>query len=119
MQKTLAALLLLAACAQSSQPAPTSPDPVPASPGPGEPPGASTPQPGSPAPCTAGQEWFTPAAGEGALPANGCYTRCDSIACPSGQVCRTVATNPCGPTEDGQVKSCMQASQQSRVCLSS
>src|SRR5687767_8559091 len=76
MQKTLAALLLLAACAQSSQPAPTSPDPVPASPGPGEPPGASTPQPGSPAPCTAGQEWFTPAGGEGALPANGCYTRC-------------------------------------------
>ena len=51
------------------------------------------------------------------LPANGCYTRCEATTCPSGQVCRTVSSNPCGATEDGQVKSCMAVSQQTRVCL--
>ena len=117
--KTLAVLLTLAACARPSQPAPLSPGPAPSSPGPGEQPEASAdpaPQAGSAAPCTAGQEWFTPGPGADPLPANGCYTRCEA-ACPSGQMCRTVSTNPCGPTEDGQVKSCMAVSQQSRVCL--
>lgn len=112
MLKHLAALLVLAACAAPPQPAPATPDPAPASPAP-------VAQPGGPPPCTGGQQWFTPAGPEGeALPASGCYTRCDSSACPSGQVCRAVITNPCGPTEDGQVKSCMAAGQQSSVCLS-
>ncbi len=108
----LALLLALAACARSPQPAPLAPAPAPA----GEPSAASH-EPGSPAPCSAGQEWFTPASGADPLPASGCYTRCDTTTCPSGQTCRTVSTNPCGPNEDGQVKSCMAVSQDSRVCL--
>jgi hypothetical protein len=32
-------------------------------------------------------------------------------------VCSTVTTNPCGETEDGQFRTCMQASTQSRLCL--
>lgn len=110
MPKTLAALLLLlAACAQS-QPGPNTPDGESAS-------ADEAPPPGSPAPCTAGQEWFTSAPSSDSLPGNGCYTRCDSSECPSGQVCRTANVNPCGPTEDGEVRSCTAASQQSRVCL--
>jgi hypothetical protein len=29
-----------------------------------------------------------------------------------------VTTNPCGETEDGQIRACMQASTQTRLCLS-
>lgn len=113
MLRTLAALVL-AACAPSTQPAPNAPDAAPASSGAA--PDAA--QPGSPPPCTGGQAWFTPAGDDNALPASGCYTPCDAAACPAGQVCKTVITNPCGPTADGQVKTCMQAGQQSQVCLS-
>jgi hypothetical protein len=110
--KLLAALLALAACAQSS-PAPTT---TPATPPDAT--AAAAPAPGSPPPCTSGQQWFTPAGSDGdALPGEGCYTPCAAAACPSGQVCRAVTTNPCGKTEDGQVKSCMQAGAQSSVCL--
>jgi hypothetical protein len=117
MLKPLAALavaLALSSCARASQPAPRAPDPAPAAPD--VQPEVST-TPGSPAPCANGQEWYTPGPGDNALPARGCYTRCDAATCPSGQACRTVVTNPCGETEDGQVKSCMAVSQDSRVCL--
>ena len=121
MHKPLAALaalvvaLGLAACARSSQPAPQGPEPTAPTAG-GE--VAASPEPGGAAPCTGGQQWLTPGPGDNPLPAGGCYTGCDAAACPSSQVCRDVSTNPCGQTEDGQVKSCMAVSQQSRVCLS-
>lgn len=112
MLRALSIFLVLAACAPSTQPTPIAPEPAPAAGNPGE-----APRPGGPPPCTTGQEWFTPGAGAGAQLTSGCYTRCDAAVCPSGQVCQSVTVNPCGQTEDGQVRSCMQASQQSRLCL--
>lgn len=116
MQKLVALVIALglAACARSSQPASQGPEPAAPSAA-GE--VAASPAPGSPAPCSGGQQWLTPGPGDDPLPAGGCYTGCDSSACPSGQVCRDVSTNPCGQTEDGQVRSCMAVSQQARVCL--
>lgn len=105
MLRTLSALLALAACTPAAQPGPTAP-------------GAPTaaPAPASPPPCTAGQEWYTPGGDEARI-TGACYTRCDAAACPSGQVCTDVITNPCGETETGEVRSCMAASTQSRLCL--
>jgi|JI9StandDraft_2_1071091.scaffolds.fasta_scaffold105010_2 hypothetical protein len=114
MLRILSALLALAACAPSTQPAPTAPDPAPGSPAPNAP--TAAPQPGGAPPCAGDQGWYTPAGDETRI-TKGCYTRCDSAACPSGQVCTEVTTNPCGETETGQVKSCMAASTRSRLCL--
>lgn len=110
MLRIFSALLVLAACAPSTQPAPT----TPGSPAPGAP--TAAPQPGSAPPCTGGQQWVT-AAGDETRISRGCYTGCAEAACPSGQVCTDVTTNPCGETETGQVKSCMAASTRSRLCL--
>jgi hypothetical protein len=105
--KFVAVLLLLSACKSPSEPAPVAPAPV-------EPGKASAPAETSG--CAAqGKQWFVPG-GEATIE-KGCYTRCDASPCPSGEVCTTVTTNPCGETEDGQFRSCMQAGQASRLCL--
>ncbi|HWB75262.1 MAG TPA: hypothetical protein VG755_09905 [Nannocystaceae bacterium] len=65
----------------------------------------------------AGKEWFTPAGDAAPTIGKGCFTRCDTTACASGEVCSTVLTNPCGETEDGQFLACAQASTQTRLCL--
>jgi hypothetical protein len=65
----------------------------------------------------AGKEWFTPAGDGEPRITKGCFTRCETTACPSGHTCEAVTTNPCGETEDGQVLACMQASTQTRLCL--
>ena len=111
MHRIFSALLVLAACAPSAQPGPTAPGP--ASPEPGG--STVAPAPGSPPPCTAGQAWYTPAGDETRI-TGACYTPCDTT-CPIGQVCTDVLTNPCGANEQGQVRTCMAASTQSRLCL--
>lgn len=114
--KSLALLLILSACKSASQPAPIAQVPAggPSAPGKSDDGDASGESGGCAA---AGKEWFTPAGDDAPTIDKGCFTRCDTAACPSGHVCSTVTTNPCGETEDGQFRTCMQASTQSRLCL--
>lgn len=110
--KSLALLLLLCTCKSAPSPAPIVQAPFAGTP----PPEVHEAAGESPGCAELGMEWFTPASNEPRI-GQGCFTRCDTTACPSDQACRTVTTNPCGPTEDGQVRTCMQASTETRLCL--
>jgi hypothetical protein len=113
--KSLALLLILSACKSASQPAPIAEAPAAGPSAPVKPDGDAAGESGGCA--AAGKEWFTPAGDAEPTISKGCFTRCDTTGCPSGHECRTVTTNPCGETEDGQVRTCTQASTQTRLCL--
>jgi hypothetical protein len=101
---SLALVLVLSACARPTQPAPSRPDDGDA--------------PGESGGCAAsGKEWFTPAGSGEPTISPGCFARCEATACGSGYVCSTVMTNPCGETEDGQMRTCMAVAQTTRLCL--
>ena len=110
--KSLALLLILSACKSASAPAPIA-EPAAGPSAPVEPDDGDA----SGGCAAAGKEWFTPANDGAAKISKGCFTRCDTTACPADHVCSTVATNPCGETENGDVRTCNQLSTQSRLCL--
>lgn len=100
-------MLILSACKSAAQPTPIAPAKANDRDASGEAGGCAA----------AGKEWFTPAGDAEPTISKGCFTRCDTTACASGEVCSTVLTNPCGETEDGQHLACTQASTQTRLCL--